>query len=78
MSKKDRSHTKEQEDRYLILMKARLMRDHQRFIEAHPEYPDSIRNITFDDLTIDDILDAQEIKSLDELIQEVVDELNRG
>ena len=74
----DKAQTKEQEERYLTLMKIRLTKAHMAFLEAHPELRDSVKNLTFDDLTLQDIEDMQKVKTLDDLIQDVVNELNQG
>ena len=78
MNIKNEAQTKEQEERYLTLMKIRLSKAHTAFLEAHPELRNSLKDLNFDDLTLQEIEDMQKVRTLDDLIQDVVDELNQG
>ena len=75
---KNEAQAKEQEERYLTLMKIRLSMAHAAFLEEHPGLRDSIKDLNFDDLTLQEIEDMQKVRTLDDLIQNVADELNQG
>ncbi len=77
MKENEKSCQDESDERFLLMMQSRLLKQHRKVLEEVPDLPECIKNATFDELTMEDVRNMREIKTLEELIDEVTEELNK-